>query len=231
MDSHLRQSTERIVRIGPVVAVGDGFVPVTTLDVSTADEAELLKDTGGVVDISGATFAAITTADGYYNLTLTTSFTDTVGPLTVLIHDDSLCLPVRHNFEVIEENVYDAIYASSAALGTDVTAILADTGTDGVALAAGAIGTGTFAAGAMNAAALASDIIDVIFAGTALTESYAADGATATPAQLLYMILAMLTEFSISGTTMTVKKLDGSTTAGTYTLDDAVDPTSLTRAS
>ena len=119
MDSHLRQSTERIVRIGPVVAVGDGFTPVTTLDVSTADEAELLKDTGGIVDISGATFAAITTADGYYDLTLTTSLTDTVGPLTVLINDDSLCLPVRHTYEVIEEAIYDAIYGTPATIAEE----------------------------------------------------------------------------------------------------------------
>ena len=66
---------------------------------------------------------------------------------------------------------------------------------------------------------------------TAQTESYASDGSTATPAQLLYMILACVGEFSVSGTTITVKQLDGSTTAMTYTLDDASSPTSRTRAS
>jgi len=40
-----------------------------------------------------------------------------------------------------------------------------------------------------------------------------------------------LTEVSISGTTKTVKKVDGSTTAATYTLNDAADPTSITRSS
>ena len=53
--------------------------------------------------------------------------------------------------------------------------------------------------------------------GTALTESYAADGATFTPAQGLYQIWAALSEFAVSGTTITVKKLDGSTTAMTFT--------------
>lgn len=66
---------------------------------------------------------------------------------------------------------------------------------------------------------------------TALTESYAADGAAATMAQLLYLILGLLGEKSISSTTMTVKKLDGSTTAATYTLNDATNPTAVTRAS
>ena len=66
---------------------------------------------------------------------------------------------------------------------------------------------------------------------TAQTESYARDGSTATPAQLLYMILCSVSEFAISGTTITGKKLDGSTTAMTWTINDASNPTSRTRAS
>ncbi len=65
---------------------------------------------------------------------------------------------------------------------------------------------------------------------TALTESYNTDGSAATLTQLLYLIAQRLTEFAISGTTITVKKLDGSTTAATLTLDDATSPTSSTRA-
>lgn len=64
----------------------------------------------------------------------------------------------------------------------------------------------------------------------ALTESYAADGAAATVPQLLYLILGLLGEKSISSTTMTVKKLDGSTSAATFTLNDATNPTAITRA-
>jgi hypothetical protein len=63
---------------------------------------------------------------------------------------------------------------------------------------------------------------------TALTESYRGTNATGTGAQLLYEILANLVEFAISGTTKTAKRLDGSTTAKTYTLDDATTPTSIT---
>lgn len=66
---------------------------------------------------------------------------------------------------------------------------------------------------------------------TAQTESYASDGAAATPAQLLYMILCSVSEFAISSTTITGKKLDGSTTAMTWTINDASNPTSRTRAS
>lgn len=65
---------------------------------------------------------------------------------------------------------------------------------------------------------------------TALTEAYAADGSPATLAQLLYMLWSSLSEFGISGTTITAKKLDGSTTSMTFTLDDDASPTSRTRA-
>lgn len=63
-----------------------------------------------------------------------------------------------------------------------------------------------------------------------LIESYAADGAAPTVAQALMMILQHHQQKSVSGTTVTIKKLDKSTTASTYTLDSASDPTSITRA-
>ena len=66
---------------------------------------------------------------------------------------------------------------------------------------------------------------------TQMTESYAADGTAPTPAQALFLLVSVLSEFSISGTTLTAKKLDGSTTSATFTLNDGTNPTSLTRAS
>lgn len=64
----------------------------------------------------------------------------------------------------------------------------------------------------------------------AIAEDYAADGTAATPAQLLYMLWSLMAEKNISSTTLTAKKLDGSTTAMTFTLNDATSPTSITRA-
>lgn len=66
--------------------------------------------------------------------------------------------------------------------------------------------------------------------GVALTESYRADGATGTFTQLLYETVAHLGESSITGTTKTIKKIDGSTSAATFTLNDATTPTAITRA-
>jgi hypothetical protein len=64
----------------------------------------------------------------------------------------------------------------------------------------------------------------------AMTESYASDGGTFTLAQALYMIWSAVSEFGISGTTLTCRQLDGSTTAMTFTLDDSSNPTDRTRA-
>lgn len=63
---------------------------------------------------------------------------------------------------------------------------------------------------------------------TALTEAYRATRATGTAAQLLYEILQNLKEFTNIGKTKTIKKLDGSTTAKTYTYNSAANPASLT---
>jgi len=76
-----------------------------------------------------------------------------------------------------------------------------------------------------------NDISVVDILTTQMTESYAGDGTAPTLAQSLFLTMQNLQDFSYIGTTQTVKKLDGSTTAATYTLDDAVTPTSKTRAS
>jgi hypothetical protein len=65
---------------------------------------------------------------------------------------------------------------------------------------------------------------------TQLTESYAADGATPTLTQALLAIQQFLQERAVAGTTLTVKKLDGSTSAMTFTLNDGTSPTAITRA-
>lgn len=65
---------------------------------------------------------------------------------------------------------------------------------------------------------------------TQLTESYAADGAAPTAAQALFMALSALLERNLAGTTLTLKKLDGITTAMVLTTNSANQPTSTTRS-
>ena len=105
--------------LGPAVAVADGFTPVTNLAINASDEAEaILHDNGTVVDINAYTWAAIATADGYYHLTLQSGISGTVGHMTVVINDDNLILPLRADFTVLEEAVYDRDY-KAAATGVD----------------------------------------------------------------------------------------------------------------
>lgn len=65
---------------------------------------------------------------------------------------------------------------------------------------------------------------------TAGTESYRADGAAPTIMQALCELLAHAGESSISGTVKTIKQFDGTTSAATFTLNDATTPTAITRA-
>lgn len=104
--------------------------------------------------------------------------------------------------------------------------------TGAVGSVTGAVGSVTAATtvGTINDGAVGAAVVADIFSTTTIAEAYAADGAAGTPAQILYLILSALTEFSIASTTVTCKKLDGSTTAATYTLDSATVPTSRTRA-
>jgi len=127
---YLKANTQVKVVVGPFVDVSDGFTPETGIALSTADEAELVKhDAAAVTDISGATWAAITSMDGYYNLTLTTSHTDTEGMLVIAVQDDSECLPVRQEFMVLAEAAYDSMFVAkdTGFMDVDVKAISGDT--------------------------------------------------------------------------------------------------------
>ena len=110
----LRADTAVKVVVGPFVDVGDGFTPETGIgntptNLTGVDEAELLKhDNATTVDITSNTWAALTNVDGYYHLSLTASNTDTEGMMTVVIQDDSVCLPVKQEYMVLSAGVYDA---------------------------------------------------------------------------------------------------------------------------
>jgi len=68
------------------------------------------------------------------------------------------------------------------------------------------------------------------FLTSQITEAYRANGAAPTVAQFISEVLAHLGEATISGTTKTIKQFDHSTGAATFTLDDATNPSSITRA-
>jgi hypothetical protein len=65
---------------------------------------------------------------------------------------------------------------------------------------------------------------------TQLTEAYRATGAAPTLAQFVFEVVAHLGNAGIAGTTKTLTRLDKTTTAKTFTLDDADAPTSIEEA-
>lgn len=176
MANILKQSTQIKVRVGPFVDSTDAVTPETGVSLSAADQAELLKaDGAATVDISGATWAAVTGADGWYDLTLTTSHTDTVGELVVVVQDSSVCLPVFARFQVVEEAIYDAMFATSATglLPANVTQISGDStaadnleaaldGTGSVTISADLSGSVTNVTGGINTAAGTITTLDAL---------------------------------------------------------------------
>ena len=122
----LRQSTAVDVLIGPFVDSTDGDAEETGLTIAQADVR--LSKNGQTAAQKNDNTTCAHDADGLYNCELDATDTNTVGQLTLYVHvAGALC--VRHDFQVVEENVYDAWFAASAAAGTDLAAILVDTGT------------------------------------------------------------------------------------------------------
>ena len=155
-------------------------------------------------------FLAASAPTNFGDLAITAS----TGRVTVGTNNDKTGYSISGTLQTL-----DALNNFDPAADTVANVTTAGTVTNGVTVS-------TVSDGAIGADAVAD-----IWSTTAIGESYASDGSAGTGAQLLYQIQQALTEFAISSTTVTVKKLDGSTTASTYTLDDASSPTSRTRAS
>ena len=63
----------------------------------------------------GGTFAAVTGADGWYDYTVAAGDVDTVGEVVFVVQDLSVALPVFVRGYVVEEAVYDGLFAAAAA--------------------------------------------------------------------------------------------------------------------
>ncbi len=144
----LKQSTAATLRVGPFMDATDAVTPETGITLGAADQAELLKHSGATVDISGATWAAITGVAGYYDLSLTTSHTDTLGMLTVVVQDASVCIPAPAvRAMVIPAAVYDSLVGGTDTLPVDAIqwngAAVATPATAGHPVVTMKVGTGT----------------------------------------------------------------------------------------
>jgi hypothetical protein len=107
----LRQSTSQVIRFGPFLDSTDGITAETGLTIANTD-MQLSKDGGvfGNKNSGGGTHDV----DGWYSATLDATDTATVGILMLQVVISG-AIPVWHEYYVVEEAVYDALYAASAA--------------------------------------------------------------------------------------------------------------------
>lgn len=114
----LRQSTAATIKLGPFVDSSDGVTAETALTISQAD-VRLSKNGGDMAQKNSATSA---THDeiGYYDVSLDTTDTNTLGRLRVMV-SESGALPVWHDFIVLPANVYDSLIAGSDVLNANTS--------------------------------------------------------------------------------------------------------------
>lgn len=173
-------------------------------------------------------------ADTVANVTTvatTTTNTDMRGTDSALLASSAptnfsdLSISVTTGLVDITQTGADKVWSTAARTITAATNITSDASaintTSGVVDTVNIVNTTTTNTDAITV----SDVLT-----TQMTEAYAADGVAPTLAQAIFAIQQWLQERSTAATTVTVKKIDGSTSAMTFTLDDATTPTSITRA-
>jgi len=203
---------------------GTGNVIPTVTTVTTATNVTTVNGlAAGVITAASIAADAITDAKVAADVTIA-SVTGAVGSVTGAV--GSVTGAVGSVTGNVGGNVVGSVGSVTGAVGSVTGAV--------GSVSAGGITAASIATGAVDADALATDAVTEIVTAiltTAMTESYNTDGAAPTLTQALMLVLQILSESSVAATTLTVKKLDGSTTAATFTLSDATTPTSITRAS
>lgn len=109
----LRQSTSQVIRFGPFVDSTDGVTAETGLTITQAD-MQLSKDGAAFAQKSAAGNATHDT-DGWYTTTLSTTDTGTTGEMRLQVNVTG-ALPVFDRWDVVEEIVFDSVFASGAEL-------------------------------------------------------------------------------------------------------------------
>lgn len=212
-----------------------------TLDVSAGGEAGVdwanVGTPGSTVNLSATTInLANTTTTVTNQLTAaaiaTGVWTDTTaGDFTVALSvGKSVMNGVSLGTGLTIASVSGAVGSVTGAVGSVTGAVGSVTAAVTLTAAYDAAKTASQAGDAMALTGGERTTLAGVINTTAIVESYRANGAAPTHAQFMSEVLAHLGESSISGTTKTTKKLDHSTTAQTFTLDSAVTPASITRA-
>ena len=107
---YLKQSTSVDLPIGPFLDQTDGFTAETALTITQPDIR--LKKNGGNWDQKNAAQTLTHEENGWYEVTLDATDTDTLGHLMLAVHESG-ALPVFHEFLVVPAAAYDALISGS----------------------------------------------------------------------------------------------------------------------
>lgn len=175
----LRANTAVDVLIGPFVDSTNGYEAEEGLTPSV-----LLSKNGQALAAKNDATDPTHDDAGYYNCELDATDTSTEGTLDLIVEGSATALPVRHSFMVLSEAAWDSKYVAKddGYMDVNVKAVSESTTAADIlqlfveALKAdtGQIDDGTFAAGAINAAAIADAAIDnATFAADVGSTAYA----------------------------------------------------------
>lgn len=118
----LKQSTSVDVPIGPFVDQTDGFTAESGLTLTQPDIR--LKKNGGAWAQKAAAQTLAHEENGYYEVTLDATDTNTLGLLRLAVNESG-ALPIFEDFLVVPANVYDSLFSTDL-LQVDATQILGD---------------------------------------------------------------------------------------------------------
>lgn len=246
------QSTGTQKAVGRISDAG-GYVGASRQVTLVSDPGIFTMANGDTVEIWAVTGDSVgieVDASGRVNLGKVFDVVQTPGDLAA---DITAIDVVVNNVEADLANSTDGLGALKTDIGTAQADLNTITGADGVILATSQPLYAPATAAALTSVEgkvdnvlldtdeLQSDDVPGLIAAlndisvtdvltTQMTESYATDGTAPTLTQALMLIQQMLGDFSISGTTLTVNQVDGVSSAATFTLDDAANPTNITRA-
>lgn len=106
MATWLKQSTAVDIALGPFLDETDGKTAETALTITQADVR--LKKNGGAWAQKNQASSATHEENGWYEASLDTTDTNTLGILVVAVHEAG-ALPVWREFLVVPANVYESL--------------------------------------------------------------------------------------------------------------------------
>ena len=160
----VKQSTAVDLPIGPFVDATDGSTAETALTLTQPDIR--LKKNGGAWAQKNAAQTLSHEENGWYEVSLDTTDTNTLGVLNLAVHESG-ALPVWLDLLVVPANVWDSffgadrlqVHADEITAGLITATAIATDAIDADAIAANAIDAGAIATGAITAAKFAADAI------------------------------------------------------------------------